>query len=164
MSNLLPTDESSRQRSARAFLRIARSQAEATVSVCHLYSIPSRSSCYHEFLLVHMDTGLMSSSGGVARDTITIMRAREDHEYWQSASQSPVCKAPYLPILSTIIFILDGVIGMSGSSLLPWLERFRLVPWRALRRSRGGGFRCLGATSRHKSSFSWIFILSLLTT
>ncbi|KAI6042130.1 hypothetical protein EDC04DRAFT_1052091 [Pisolithus marmoratus] len=110
MPDLLHSYESSRQYSARDFLRIARSQAETTVGACHLYSIPSRSSCYHEFLLVHVDAGreslmliiergptnnamrLMSSSGGVAKDTIIIMRAREVHEYWQSAGQSPVCK------------------------------------------------------------------------
>ncbi|KAI6038301.1 hypothetical protein EDC04DRAFT_2006718 [Pisolithus marmoratus] len=110
MSDLLHTDGSSRQHSARDFLRVARSQAEATVRSCHLYSIPSRCSCYHEFLLVHMDAGrerlmliiervptnnamqVLSSSGGIAKDTITIVRAREDHEYWQSAGQGPVCK------------------------------------------------------------------------
>ncbi|KAI6116365.1 hypothetical protein F5141DRAFT_1212969 [Pisolithus sp. B1] len=35
---------------------------------------------------------IMSSNGGVARDTITVVQAREHHEYWQSAGRDPVCK------------------------------------------------------------------------
>ncbi|KAI5988657.1 hypothetical protein F5J12DRAFT_930067 [Pisolithus orientalis] len=115
VSSILHSYESSRQYSARDFLRIARSQATAGVGACDLYYIPSRSSCRHEFLLVHVSTGhfvwkgeslvliveripsnngvqVVSSSGGVARDTVTVVRAREHHEYWQRASQNPVCR------------------------------------------------------------------------
>ncbi|KAI6103105.1 hypothetical protein EDD16DRAFT_333438 [Pisolithus croceorrhizus] len=108
-SSLLHSHESSRQYCARDFLRIARFQA-AVVCACDLYYIPSQSSCYHEFLLVNVDAGheklmliiervptnngvmVVSSSGGVARDTITVVRAKECHEYWQRASQRPLCK------------------------------------------------------------------------
>lgn len=73
-----------------------------------LYSLSS--SCRHEFLLVHIDTDreshmliveripsnngvqVVSSSGGVARDTVTVVRAREHYKYRQRASQNPVCK------------------------------------------------------------------------
>ncbi|KAI6038314.1 hypothetical protein EDC04DRAFT_2007766 [Pisolithus marmoratus] len=109
-SNLLHCYENARQYTALEFLCIARSQAAATVGACNLYHIPSQSSCYHEFLLVHMDVGrerlmliiervptnngsrVISSSGGVARDTITVVRAREHHEYWRRPGQSPVCR------------------------------------------------------------------------
>ncbi|KAI6119265.1 hypothetical protein EV401DRAFT_1512856 [Pisolithus croceorrhizus] len=92
-SSLLHSHESSRQYCARDFLRIARFQA-AVVCACDLYYIPSQSSCYHEFLLVNVDAGheklmliiervptnngvmVVSSSGGVARDTITVVRAK----------------------------------------------------------------------------------------
>ncbi|KAI6038285.1 hypothetical protein EDC04DRAFT_2696301, partial [Pisolithus marmoratus] len=33
---------------------------------------------------------VISSSGGVARDTVTVVRVREHHEYWQRAGQRPV--------------------------------------------------------------------------
>ncbi|KAI6006131.1 hypothetical protein EDD15DRAFT_2515387 [Pisolithus albus] len=33
---------------------------------------------------------VISSSGGAARDTITVVRAREHHEYWQSAGRARV--------------------------------------------------------------------------
>ncbi|KAI5998327.1 hypothetical protein F5J12DRAFT_322815 [Pisolithus orientalis] len=109
---LLPELESSRHYSVQDFLRIARTQLGAAVSACDLYYIPSRSSCYHEFLLVEFvdaetaerlilvverapannGTQVISSSGGVAKDTITIVRTREFHEYWQRAGQEPVCK------------------------------------------------------------------------
>lgn len=35
---------------------------------------------------------VISSSGGIARDTITVVRASAQHEYWQRVSQSPICK------------------------------------------------------------------------
>lgn len=104
---LFPEHETHRQYSVRDFLRIARTtQLEETVFACHLCYIPSRSSCYHEFLLVHMELHVLivervptnngmrviSSNGGTARDTITVVRTREDHEYWQSAGRDPVCK------------------------------------------------------------------------
>ncbi|KAI6042136.1 hypothetical protein EDC04DRAFT_2662470 [Pisolithus marmoratus] len=41
---------------------------------------------------INTSTRVLSSSGGVARDTITVVRAREYHEYWQRASQIPICK------------------------------------------------------------------------
>ncbi|KAI5998342.1 hypothetical protein F5J12DRAFT_849778 [Pisolithus orientalis] len=34
----------------------------------------------------------MSSNGGVAWDTITVVRAREHHEYWKRAGQDPVLR------------------------------------------------------------------------
>ncbi|KAI5998331.1 hypothetical protein F5J12DRAFT_323015 [Pisolithus orientalis] len=107
---LLHEHESSRQYSVRDFLRIARTQPAATVGGCDLYYIPSRSSCYHEFLLVHIHVDretlmvtierspsnngmqVISSNGGVARDTITVVRARENHEYWQRVGQDPVLR------------------------------------------------------------------------
>ncbi|KAI6038305.1 hypothetical protein EDC04DRAFT_2696471 [Pisolithus marmoratus] len=42
---------------------------------------------------INNSTRVLSSSGGVARDTITVVRAREYHEYWQRAGQIPICKA-----------------------------------------------------------------------
>lgn len=98
--------ETSKSYTVQDFLRITRrSQAAATVVACDLCYIPSRSSSYHEFLLVHAEglkliierapnnngTRVISSSGGIARDTITVMREREQHEYWQ-VSQRPICK------------------------------------------------------------------------
>ncbi|KAI6108499.1 hypothetical protein EV401DRAFT_1891859 [Pisolithus croceorrhizus] len=35
---------------------------------------------------------VVSFNGGVARDTVTVVRAREHHEYWRSAGRDPVCK------------------------------------------------------------------------
>ncbi|KAI6030314.1 hypothetical protein EDC04DRAFT_2605376 [Pisolithus marmoratus] len=116
MSSLLHCYETSQQYSARDFLRIARFQPAAT------------SSCYHEFLLVHIGaaretlalivervptnngTQVISSSGGVARDTITVVRARENHEYWQKPGQGPVWRGTLrwdhpLPRLLDIAFI-----------------------------------------------------------
>ncbi|KAI6166378.1 hypothetical protein EDD17DRAFT_1753231 [Pisolithus thermaeus] len=51
-----------------------------------------------------------SSNGGVARDTITVMRAREYHKYWRRAGQEPVCKGTLRwqqpsPHLFNIVFI-----------------------------------------------------------
>ncbi|KAI6042122.1 hypothetical protein EDC04DRAFT_1051173 [Pisolithus marmoratus] len=104
---LLHQYETPKQYKVRDFLRIVKTtHVAATIIACELYHIPSRSSCYHEFLLVHTEgfmlivervpannrVQVISSSGGVARDTVTVMRAREHHEYWQSASQGPVCK------------------------------------------------------------------------
>ncbi|KAI6042133.1 hypothetical protein EDC04DRAFT_3088736 [Pisolithus marmoratus] len=105
---LLHEYETPKQYGVRDFLHIVKAtHVAARIVACELYHIPSWSSCYHEFLLVHTSEGFMltvervptnnrvqviSSSGGVARDTITVMQAREHHEYWQSASQGPVCK------------------------------------------------------------------------
>ncbi|KAI6038313.1 hypothetical protein EDC04DRAFT_2604138 [Pisolithus marmoratus] len=110
---LLHCCENSRQYSTRDFPRIARTpESTAAIVACDLYHIPSQSSCYHEFLLVHVHTGptgerlmliiervprnkgtrLISSDGGVARDTITVVQAREHHEYWQRAGQDPICR------------------------------------------------------------------------
>ncbi|KAI5985462.1 hypothetical protein EDD15DRAFT_2200567 [Pisolithus albus] len=90
--------ETSKSYTVQDFLRVTRrSQAAATVVACDLCYIPSRSSSYHEFLLVHMEglkliiervptnnrTQVISSSGGIARDTVTAVREREQHEYWQ---------------------------------------------------------------------------------
>ncbi|KAI6108613.1 hypothetical protein EDD16DRAFT_1711959 [Pisolithus croceorrhizus] len=53
---------------------------------------------------------VISSNGGAARDTITVVRAREHHEYWRSAGHDPVCKGTLLwhqssPHLFDIVFI-----------------------------------------------------------
>ncbi|KAI6042128.1 hypothetical protein EDC04DRAFT_3088733 [Pisolithus marmoratus] len=109
---LLYDHETPRPYNVREFLRITRTtQVAATIVACDLYYIPSRSSCYHEFLLVHATEGFMlvierapanngrqviSSNGGVARDTITVVRAREQHEYWRSTGQDPVCRGTLL--------------------------------------------------------------------
>ncbi|KAI6038288.1 hypothetical protein EDC04DRAFT_2896568 [Pisolithus marmoratus] len=77
------------------------------------------------------------SSGGVATDSIIVVRAREHHEHWQSTGQNPVCRvdfgstdplpaswtslslqAPHLPLLSITICALDSVTGM----VLPLLK------------------------------------------
>ncbi|KAI6010616.1 hypothetical protein PISMIDRAFT_689555, partial [Pisolithus microcarpus 441] len=98
--------EAPRQYSIRQFLCARTTQMQETIIACHIYYIPSRASCYHEFLLVHTEgfvfivervptnSGIrvVSSIGGAARDTITVVRAREHHEYWQSAGRDPVCK------------------------------------------------------------------------
>ncbi|KAI5996111.1 hypothetical protein EDD15DRAFT_490403 [Pisolithus albus] len=108
----------------REFLRARTTQMRETITACHLYYIPSRASCYHEFLLVHTEgfllivervpthsgTRVVSSSGGAARDTITVVRAREHHEYWQSAGRHPVCKGTLRwhqpsPRLFDVVFI-----------------------------------------------------------
>ncbi|KAI6116370.1 hypothetical protein F5141DRAFT_1212976 [Pisolithus sp. B1] len=113
------------QYSVQDFLRIARTtQLAATIIACDLYRIPVRSSFYHEFLLVHTErlvfiiervptnSGMrvISSNGGAARDTITIVQAREHHEYWRSAGRNPVCKTMLRwhqpsPRLFDIVFI-----------------------------------------------------------
>ncbi|KAI5998328.1 hypothetical protein F5J12DRAFT_849688 [Pisolithus orientalis] len=99
--------ESSRQYGVQDFLRTTRTQPAATVDACDLYYIPSRSSWYHKFLLVHIHDGqerlmftvpsnngmqVISSNGGVTKDTITVVRAREHHEYWQRAGWHPVLR------------------------------------------------------------------------
>lgn len=106
MLDLLQENETSKSYTVQDFLRITRrSQAAATIVACDLCYVPSRSSSYHEFLLVHMEglkliierapanngTQVISSSGGIARDTVTVVREREQHEYWQ-VSQRPICK------------------------------------------------------------------------
>ncbi|KAI6149120.1 hypothetical protein EDD17DRAFT_1643105 [Pisolithus thermaeus] len=53
---------------------------------------------------------VMSSNGGAARDTVTVVRTREHHEYWQSAGHGPVCKSTLRwqqpsPHLFDIVFI-----------------------------------------------------------
>ncbi|KAI5994023.1 hypothetical protein EDD15DRAFT_875360 [Pisolithus albus] len=94
---------------------------------------------------------VISWSGGVARDTITVVRVRECHEYWQRVGQYPICKGtlrwdhpspfswtslslqtPHLPLFGITIFTFDNVTGMLGSLLLPWRERSRLAPDKAL--------------------------------
>ncbi|KAI5996114.1 hypothetical protein EDD15DRAFT_490498 [Pisolithus albus] len=125
----------------REFLHARTTQLQETITACHLYYIPSRASCCHEFLLVHSkhvdyhvimhgdiafaaegflliveraptNNGMrvISSSGGAARDTITVVRAREHHEYWQSAGRHPVCKGTLRwhqssPRLFDVVFI-----------------------------------------------------------
>ncbi|KAI6030877.1 hypothetical protein F5J12DRAFT_313427 [Pisolithus orientalis] len=109
---LLHDYENYRQYSVQDFLRFARTRTQVAgiVVACDLYYIPSRSSWYHEFLLVHVDMSgerlmlivervpsnhgmqVVSSNGGVARDTITVLRARQRHVYWQSTSEAPICK------------------------------------------------------------------------
>ncbi|KAI5998330.1 hypothetical protein F5J12DRAFT_849711, partial [Pisolithus orientalis] len=56
---------------------------------------------------------VMSSNGGVARDTITVVRAREHHEYWKRAGQDPVLKGTlrwdrFPPRLSDIAFFASA--------------------------------------------------------
>ncbi|KAI6116373.1 hypothetical protein F5141DRAFT_1212979 [Pisolithus sp. B1] len=53
---------------------------------------------------------VISSNGGAARDSITVVRAREHHEYWRSAGHDPVCKGMLRwhqpsPHLFDIVFI-----------------------------------------------------------
>ncbi|KAI5981751.1 hypothetical protein F5J12DRAFT_263382 [Pisolithus orientalis] len=111
-SSLLYDYENSRQYSVQDFLLFVRrkTQEAGTVVACDLYYIPSRSSWYHEFLVVHVDMSgerlmliiervpsnhgirVVSSNGGVARDTITVLRTRQQYVYWQRAGQAPVCK------------------------------------------------------------------------
>ncbi|KAI6042127.1 hypothetical protein EDC04DRAFT_1051846 [Pisolithus marmoratus] len=82
------------------------SQVTASIVACELYYVPSPFSP-HEFLLVRSSEGLIliieraptnngiqtiSSSGGVARDTVTVLRAMEHHEYWQIPGQHPICR------------------------------------------------------------------------
>ncbi|KIK12350.1 hypothetical protein PISMIDRAFT_18802 [Pisolithus microcarpus 441] len=106
MPGLSRKHDTPRRYGIRDFLCARTTQMQETIIACHLYYIPSRSSCYHEFLLVHTEgfifivervptnSGMrvVSSNGGAARDTITVVRAREHHEYWQSAGRDPVCK------------------------------------------------------------------------
>ncbi|KAI6024308.1 hypothetical protein EDC04DRAFT_2900264 [Pisolithus marmoratus] len=91
------------------------------------------SSWLHEFLLVHVDVGVdgekcmlilerfpenrgirvMFSDGGVAKDTITVVRARENHEYWRKAGEAPVCRGTlqwrdHLPHLLDIVSIANA--------------------------------------------------------
>ncbi|KAI6042159.1 hypothetical protein EDC04DRAFT_2662610, partial [Pisolithus marmoratus] len=56
---------------------------------------------------------VMFSDGGVAKDTITVVRARENHEYWQRADQAPVCRGSLQwrgrsPHLSDIVSIANA--------------------------------------------------------
>ncbi|KAI6106194.1 hypothetical protein EDD16DRAFT_198308 [Pisolithus croceorrhizus] len=123
-----------REYSVQDFLRVARSiQTEIAIVQCDLYRIPSLFSWHHEFLLVHVETSVGGekllliierfprnngirvtfSDGGVAKDTITVVRARENHEYWQRAGQPPECKGTlqwrdHLPRLSDIIAIANA--------------------------------------------------------
>ncbi|KAI5998352.1 hypothetical protein F5J12DRAFT_914663 [Pisolithus orientalis] len=113
MSCLLDSCGGPRTYRVQDFLLVARNiKTAARVAACDLYHIPSLSSCYHEFLLARVDIGVdgeklmliierapknngirvVFSNGGVAKDTITVVRALEDHEYWQQAGQIPVCR------------------------------------------------------------------------
>ncbi|KAI5994026.1 hypothetical protein EDD15DRAFT_875646 [Pisolithus albus] len=52
-------------------------------------------------------------SGGVAKDTVTVIRACEDHEYWSGVDPTPVCKGTLrwhhpLPHLSDIGFLASA--------------------------------------------------------
>ncbi|KAI6147177.1 hypothetical protein BKA82DRAFT_1002082 [Pisolithus tinctorius] len=114
--SLLHDYENSRQYSVQDFFRFARTRTQVAgiVVACDLYHIPSRSSWYHEFLLVHVDMNgerlmlvvervpsnrgmrVVSSNGGVAIDTITVLRVTDQHVYWQRASEAPVCKGTLL--------------------------------------------------------------------
>ncbi|KAI5985516.1 hypothetical protein EDD15DRAFT_1634381 [Pisolithus albus] len=110
---LLESNEGSRKYTVRDFLRVAGSvKTEMTISACDLYRVPSLSSWRHEFLLVHVEIGVdreklmliierfpgnnairaAVSDGGIAKDTITVMRARESHGYWQRVGQPPKCR------------------------------------------------------------------------
>ncbi|KAI6042141.1 hypothetical protein EDC04DRAFT_1052466 [Pisolithus marmoratus] len=105
---LLQEYETSKPYTVRDFLSRARtSQVAASIVACELYYIPSPSFSFHEFLLVRTSEGpilivernpsnnrlrTFSSSGGLAKDTITVERFREHHEYWHPAGPAPVCK------------------------------------------------------------------------
>ncbi|KAI6038304.1 hypothetical protein EDC04DRAFT_2604129 [Pisolithus marmoratus] len=41
---------------------------------------------------IHEDMRVIFPIGGVAQDTITVLRVREDHRYWQRAGSVPMCK------------------------------------------------------------------------
>lgn len=128
---LLHDYESSRKYDIRDFLCISRRiQTDAAIVACDLYYIPSRDAWYHEFLLVHIDISgqrlmlilernpsnedvWVLFSGGVAKDTITVIRACEDHEYWTGVDPTPVCKGTLrwhhpLPHLSDIGFLASA--------------------------------------------------------
>lgn len=123
---------------------------------------------------------VVSSSGGVARDTITVVRVRECHEYWQRAGQYPVRKGTLRwdhpsPRLLDIAFIASTASATFRHYNLHvrqcyWYTRItlaamagasRLAPDKAVRRSLGGGLRCLGGTSHHKLNSSQSFTLSV---
>ncbi|KAI6042123.1 hypothetical protein EDC04DRAFT_1051049 [Pisolithus marmoratus] len=110
-SGLLLERETSRTYFVRDFLRFAwTAQVVATVVACSLFNLPSWFSCCHEFLvaqIVASGESLMliveraptnnailaiSSRGGVAEDTITVVRAMGHHDYWKSAGQTPICR------------------------------------------------------------------------
>ncbi|KAI6110726.1 hypothetical protein EDD17DRAFT_1760066 [Pisolithus thermaeus] len=129
MPCLLESDEGPRKYSVQDFLDVARSiETEIKIVACDLYRIPSLSSWRHEFLLVHVRMGIdgeklmfiiervprnngtqeMFPNDGVAKETITVMRTRENHEYWQRSGQAPVYRGTlqwrdFLPPLSDII-------------------------------------------------------------
>lgn len=89
---------------------------------------------------VPTDNGVrvVSSSGGVARDAITVTRTRECNEYWQNPGQEPVCKGtlrwhqrsprlldisflqvPHLPqsLLSTVLLVCQDYPCCNGVSV-----------------------------------------------
>ncbi|KAI5985519.1 hypothetical protein EDD15DRAFT_2302322 [Pisolithus albus] len=128
---LLHDYESSRKYDVQDFLRISRRvQADAVIIACDLYDIPCWDAWYHEFLLVHINISgqrlmlvlernpsnedvWVLISGGVAKDTVTVIRACEDHEYWSRFSRTPVCKGTLLwhhplPHLSDIGFLASA--------------------------------------------------------
>lgn len=110
---LLESNGGPRNYTVQDFLRVAGSiDTGITIVACDLYRVPSLSSWRHEFLLVHVELGVNReklmliierfpgnnamraavSDGGIAKDTITVMRARESHGYWQKAGQLPKCR------------------------------------------------------------------------
>ncbi|KAI6106193.1 hypothetical protein EDD16DRAFT_197898 [Pisolithus croceorrhizus] len=136
-SRLLDRNENSRQYSVQEFFRITRStNTDVKIVACDLYRISSLSSCRHEFLVVQVDVGIDAedlvliiehvhgnngirvgfSDGVVAKDIITVVRAREIHEYWRGAGQPLVFKgalrwpSPYgsSPHLSDIAVIANA--------------------------------------------------------
>ncbi|KAI6034818.1 hypothetical protein EDC04DRAFT_2604976 [Pisolithus marmoratus] len=120
--------------SVQDFLEITRDiGTEATIVRCDLYRIPSRSFWYHEFLLVHVNMGVdgekfmliiersrrnngirvICSDGGVAKDTVTVVRARVNHDYWQKADQAPICRgtiqwSDHSPRLSDVVLFANA--------------------------------------------------------
>lgn len=118
---------------------------------------------------------VISWSGGFARDTITVVRVRKCHEYWQRAGQYPVCNGTLRwdhpsPRLLDIPFIANTASTTFRHYNLYvrqcyWYARITLAamerafpscpaPDKAVRRSLSGGLRCLGGTSHHKLNSS----------
>lgn len=129
---------------------ITRTMRTAVMVVsCALHYIPSQSSCNHEFLLVESCSvegesvmliierapsnggiRVISSSGGAARDTITVVRAGEHHEYWRRAGQEPSCKGILRwnhssPRLLDIAFIA----GVASTTFNHYNHYFRQCYW-----------------------------------
>lgn len=106
--HFLPKSESSRKYQVRDFLCISKTvPAEASIVACDLYYIPSQDAWYHEFLLVYVDMGgerlmlivernpsnedmrVIFLNGGVAQDTITVVRA------WYIVFLIPKCRVSH---------------------------------------------------------------------